>query len=313
VSGSRPKRKTNRYDTAIKEMMVHNFLALLRWLVPEVAAAKVLQLPAELPATARQVDLLVRVRCKRPDSGQRQPPDKILIVEFQVQRDPKLHRRMLLRAALAHEIYGSQVQTLVLALAAAAVVPQDYVYGLGPDQQSLVHRVTVRHLFAEPAEAALATELKALLPLVPAMKPKDGDHAALLRRVVEQILRLALPGYERAQLLEQAAQFARLRLPRRKINGIVSEVTRRHRIMLDPLRDFPMLRETYRKAKAEGKVEGKAEGKAESVVMILQARGVPLSRALRQRILACVDPAMLDRWLRTAVSADSAADLFGTA
>ena len=162
ASGSRPKRKTNRYDVSVKEMLVHNFLALLRWLLPEVAVAHVLKLPVELPATARQVDLIVRVRFKAPKPGHQPPPDKIFILEFQAQRDPNLHRSMLLRAALAHALYGCKVQTIVLALTAAAAVPQAYVYGQGPDQQDLVHRVTVRRLFDESAEAALATELGSL-------------------------------------------------------------------------------------------------------------------------------------------------------
>ena len=68
------------------------------------------------------------------------------------------------------------MQTIVLALTAAAAVPQAYVYGEGPDQEDLVHRVTVRRLFDESAEAAMATEIKELLPLIPAMKPADGDQ-----------------------------------------------------------------------------------------------------------------------------------------
>jgi hypothetical protein len=332
ASGCRPTTKNNKYDVSVKEMLVHNFLALLRWLVPEVVTARVLKLPTELPATARQVDLLVRVRFKAPGPGQKRTPDKILIVEFQAQRDPQLHRRMLLRTALAHALYGQKVETTLLALTAAAVVPQAYVYGQGPEQEALVHRVTVRRLFDEPAEAALATEIKELLPLIPAMKPEDGNAAALLRRVVERILSWALPDEERDALLEQAAQFARLRLPRRQVDGTVRDVTRRHRIMLDPLRDFPMVRDGYRKGKAEGfakgvikgeakgkvegkaegKAEGKVEGKAESVLTILQERGVPVTRTLRQKILACTDPVVLDRWLRSAISAASAADVLGS-
>jgi hypothetical protein len=118
-------------------------------------------------------------------------------------------------------------------------------------------------------------------------------------------------------MLEQAAHFATLHLPRDKVDGIVKEVTRRHRYMLDPLRDFPLVRDGYRKGKAEGlatgeakgEARGLAKGKAESVLTILEARGIRVTKALREKILSCTDAALLDRWLRNATSASSAADV----
>jgi hypothetical protein len=44
--------------------------------------------------------------------------------------------------------------------------------------------------------------------------------------------------------------------------------------MIDPLRDFPLVRDGYRKGIREGIREGKSAGKAESVLMLLEARGV---------------------------------------
>ena len=259
---SKPKPTANKYDISVKEMLVHNFLALLRWLLPNVASARVLKLPVELPATARLVDLIIQVKFKPQRPGKKPPPDKIYIFEFQVQRDPKLHHTMFLRASLAHILHGRRVKTIVLALTPQAVVPTDHIYGEGPDGDDLRHRVTVRRVFEESADAALASDIAALLPLIPAMKPGDGDHAALLSRVVERILKWALSDGQRAMMLEQAANFATLHLPRHKVDGIVKDVTRRHRIMLDPLRDFPLVRDGYRKGKAEGMAKGEAKGEA---------------------------------------------------
>jgi len=97
--------------------------------------------------------------------------------------------------------------------------------------------------------------------------------------------------------------------------------------MLDPLRDFPLVRDGYRKGIAEGRVEGavlgkaegvvlgKAEGvvlgKAESVLTILKARGIRVSRALREKVLSCSDAELLERWLIRAASATIAADVLG--
>jgi hypothetical protein len=62
--------------------------------------------------------------------------------------------------------------------------------------------------------------------------------------------------------------------------------------------------------RVEGKVEGKAEGKAEGVLAVLEARGLTLTQEQRQRILDSKDTAELDRWLRRAVTIETASDLF---
>jgi hypothetical protein len=49
------------YDTTFKELFAHNFVALLRWLIPDVKAYEVLKLPEELPLTTRRADLMVRI------------------------------------------------------------------------------------------------------------------------------------------------------------------------------------------------------------------------------------------------------------
>ena len=61
---------------------------------------------------------------------------------------------------------------------------------------------------------------------------------------------------------------------------------------------------------AEGRAEGIAAGKAEGVLTVLDARGLSLDEATRQRVHACVDPAVLDRWLRRAAVAVTAAEVF---
>ena len=63
--------------------------------------------------------------------------------------------------------------------------------------------------------------------------------------------------------------------------------------------------------KAEGLREGKAEGKAEAVLAVLEARGLVVSAAARQRVLGCTDGAKLDAWLRRAAVASSVRALFG--
>ena len=57
---------------------------------------------------------------------------------------------------------------------------------------------------------------------------------------------------------------------------------------------------------AEGEAQGEAKGEAHAVLTVLEARGIPASAEIRERILACTDLAKLESWLRRAVTAASA-------
>ncbi|HET7500751.1 MAG TPA: Uma2 family endonuclease [Kofleriaceae bacterium] len=71
----------------------------------------------------------------------------------------------------------------------------------------------------------------------------------------------------------------------------------------------PVLEAARAEERAEGKAEGRVEGKAEAIVAVLAARGVPLDRAQRDRILGEQDPERLGRWIARAVACRSAAEL----
>lgn len=60
----------------------------------------------------------------------------------------------------------------------------------------------------------------------------------------------------------------------------------------------------------EGHTEGLAEGRSADVLTILDTRGIPVSEAARARITTCTDPDQLDAWLRRAITATHAEDLF---
>ncbi len=63
----------------------------------------------------------------------------------------------------------------------------------------------------------------------------------------------------------------------------------------------------------EIRAEGSAKGRAEALLVVLQARGIAVSDAARERILAEKDPARLTRWLERAGAATSIDDLLGDA
>jgi hypothetical protein len=58
---------------------------------------------------------------------------------------------------------------------------------------------------------------------------------------------------------------------------------------------------------AEGEAKGEMRGEARALIVLLEARGLPISADERAKLYACADRATLDRWMRQAVVADSTA------
>ena len=63
------------------------------------------------------------------------------------------------------------------------------------------------------------------------------------------------------------------------------------------------------RGEALGEARGEARGEGQAVLTVLDARGVPVSPAVREQILACADLARLESWLRRAVTAGTAEDV----
>jgi hypothetical protein len=66
----------------------------------------------------------------------------------------------------------------------------------------------------------------------------------------------------------------------------------------------------FNKGKTAGRAEGRAEGRAASILALLEHRGQPVSAALRERIMACTDLALLDHWLCRAATGHSLEETF---
>lgn len=288
-----------KYDTSFKELVTHHFGALLPWLLPGIHGAEVVRLSEELPATARHADLILR--CDRDGAG-----SVLYLVECQCQLDADLPMDLLLRAAIAHRQHRVPVETLLLAFTPQAAIPEDYTFG-GRHEGASHHRITVRRLFDESAEQALAMGIDALLPWTTAMKPDDGDSARVLATVLDYIIERIAPDAQRLWMLDQATTFATLRLSHHQVQRIVRQVAERRRFMLDPIRDFPWLRHGYE----QGVEKGITEGMASSVLTVLVGRGLVVDEITRQRILRCQDQVKLQGWLVRAATAASAAEVIG--
>ena len=73
----------------------------------------------------------------------------------------------------------------------------------------------------------------------------------------------------------------------------------------------PFARQHYGRGKTDGRKEGQAEGEADAILKVLSTRGIQVPGDARARIRACGDTRQLDTWLRRAVTAASADELFG--
>lgn len=56
--------------------------------------------------------------------------------------------------------------------------------------------------------------------------------------------------------------------------------------------------------------KGEAEGRAKDILILLEARGLPITDALRERVMTCTDLSLLDRWFRRATTAVSIHEAF---
>lgn len=66
----------------------------------------------------------------------------------------------------------------------------------------------------------------------------------------------------------------------------------------------------FRAGEAKGRAEGLTEGRAANLLTILEARALPVSEAVRERVGSCEDVDQLDRWVRKAITATRAEDIF---
>jgi hypothetical protein len=62
----------------------------------------------------------------------------------------------------------------------------------------------------------------------------------------------------------------------------------------------------------EGREQGRIQTQQEMILRVLEWRGIPVSDAVRERVLACADPDQLEVWAQRAVHVTDAAELFAT-
>lgn len=188
---------------------------------------------------------------------------------------------------------------------------------------------TVRPLVLGPSVVPevtdpVAAEADPDLSLLSALAHGNGPHGlAVLAAAVRPLLRLAEP---RSLVYFRILQTI-LRDPMKKaLENLVMEQV--HDDSWDNLP--PFLQKFFDQGEAKGKAEGEAKGEArgeakgeargeakgrleakrEDLLRLLSRLGIVLDEADRERVAACTDTAILDRWLDNILGAKSAADVF---
>ncbi|MFB7559382.1 hypothetical protein [Streptomyces brevispora] len=71
-----------------------------------------------------------------------------------------------------------------------------------------------------------------------------------------------------------------------------------------------MSEEIRDEGRVEGRAEGLAEGQARGLLLIFEVRGIAVTDQIREKITNCSDPQLLNRWLKHAITASSAEEVF---
>ncbi|MFF5404232.1 hypothetical protein ACFY8K_15035 [Streptomyces misionensis] len=71
-----------------------------------------------------------------------------------------------------------------------------------------------------------------------------------------------------------------------------------------------VMEEAWRKVHADGEAKGEVRGEAKAVLRVLGARGVEVSEAVRERVMACADLEVLETLLDRSLSVARAEELF---
>jgi hypothetical protein len=214
-----------------------------------------------------------------------------IVVEVQVARDDQ--KRWNLSALRARA--GCPAVVLVVAPDAAVArwAAETIALGPGSSVQPWVLGPDAVPVVTDPVRARAAPELAVLS----AMAHGRGD--------AEQAVKIALAATAAVDTVKDADScmvYSDL------IHAALGEAARKALQMLPKGYEFQsdLARESY----ARGRAEAELAARAADVLDALDARGLAVSDDQRRQVLDCRDPDVLRRWLRLAVTAKSAQELF---
>jgi hypothetical protein len=245
---------------------------------------------SEAPTRERRADLVLTLG---------RPPVRALVVEVQLSRDsrkrfswPAYLTSLRERLRVPVELVVIAPSPKVAAWARRPIATGHPGFDLSPTVLSgaEIPRIT------NPREAARAPELAMLSVLAHGHEP-DALAVATAALGAARVL-----DRERAADYHELIWMSVAKPLRRKLEEKMRLGNREY--------ITPISRPWIEQGRAQGRAEGRVEGRAEYLVAVAEMRGMELTPTQRGRILACRDMKTLDRWLRRALVAEKASELF---
>ncbi len=301
----------------------HETLVTLFGASPELLFALMRALGHTPPAgPLRRHDSTVRVANPlevRPDLILLAPGDTgpWMAVEVQHDRDDDKPRRWLALAAAMHDTRKHMGDLVVVTHdAAVARWASKEVLLKGPSGTRVAIQPLVLCVTRKEAEQLLATASPDLAVVAAwAVHDQRGPRA---KRIVRRAAQRTLAAADLREVLVRAMLSM--------LGGTLLDELRRTLNMLtkDTFPETPAWREFVKSlepvirrigyedgladGEARGKAEGEARGEAQALLAVLDARGLAVDDNTRATILACTDTTRLQRWIKRAVTAPTAAD-----
>ncbi len=215
-------------------------------------------------------------------------PVRVIIVEVQLAADPQKRLSWPAYVTVARAVHGCPADLLVVA----------------PDP-------AVASWCAEPIEIGAPGFVlcppvlrRTAIPVVTdlgeaARRPELGVLSAMAHGQTEQGTTIAAAVLPAIRELDDD----RVRLYYDLVYNSLNDAARR--ALETMMKGYEYQSDFAKKYVAQGRAEGRAEEAARAVLTVLQARGLAVPDAARERILAQKDPERLERWLEKAVVAGS--------
>ncbi|MFI0039698.1 hypothetical protein ACH4NS_29945 [Streptomyces mutabilis] len=277
-------------------LLTRAFQSVLRVPFPEPRDFAVLNTDVtEIEPVERRVDTLMRVDT---DEG-----TYLLIVEAQGKQDEGKRGSWPYYLSYLYAKYGWEPVLVVITQNSATAR-----WAAQPIRRGLPgwHSMTVRPLVIGPDNVpVIASEREAERDIPPAVLSAMTHGRGAKAAAILEPLAFAL----RTVDAESAAVFGQL------IESCLADSRAKEiwRDLMSEIRYFfnnPVAEKVREEGRVEGREEGRVEDRAEMTLRILEWRDVPVTDAVRERVLACSDLNQLEAWARRAMTAERAEDLF---
>jgi hypothetical protein len=226
------------------------------------------------------------------------------MIELQRSNDETKQRRWIIAGAALFDQRGVMGDIYVVThTRATAQWARSVATAVGPHGTQLSLEPVVIHITREIAERLLATG-----------RPELAVFASWA--VHHQHGREAVKVVQRAVLMAQKARSKSLRdATIRAIFNMLDGVLRAtvYKMIMDfsKIPEGPVHQYLREQFEERGEKRGEKRGEAEALLLVLKQRGIVVDAASRKKILACVEKAKIETWIRRSLTASSLRDVLG--